>query len=297
MIISNLKGGLGNQMFQFAIGYALSKSNGTDLFLDVRFLNEYSIKNLKGYVKREYSLDLFGIELKTPSKYQLFKVLMFFPWYSLRIRASFLFDKLGIFVMLERGRKYEERIFRNSSKNIYLDGHWQCQDYFFNYRGDLLKIFNFDRNIELDINKKFLKKLDLDNSVCMHVRRTDFINSKEHDVVGKSYYLTAMNKFESLMGKNINFYIFSDDIEWCKANFNEYLNVYFMDERYIGERDFNYLYLMTIFKKFIIPNSSFSWWAAWLSKYEDKVVIAPKIWSGFGERGGGDIVPDSWLRI
>ena len=95
----------------------------------------------------------------------------------------------------------------------------------------------------------------------------------------------------------MNYYIFSDDIGWCKSNFNFLKKKVIVEHRFAGKKFKDYLYLMTKFKYFIIPNSSFAWWGAWLSQVDKKLIIAPKKWSGLYDNDKIDIVPESWIKV
>ena len=111
------------------------------------------------------------------------------------------------------------------------------------------------------------------------------------------YYKKAVEVFKNLIGNDFELFIFSDDLDWCKKNFLFFNKVNYVEHDLAGKKFYNYLYLMTKFKYFIIPNSSFAWWAAWLSQVNDKKIIAPKKWSGLVDESKVDIVPDLWIKI
>ena len=134
-------------------------------------------------------------------------------------------------------------------------------------------------------------------AVCVHVRRGDFIGSKNHEVTGTSYFQMAVDSIRKIINEP-NVYIFSDDVEWCNLNLvGISRNVTVIGNKCADSAFDSDLYLMTQFANYIIPNSSFSWWAAWLSLKPNKVVIAPKVWSRLDNFNNIDIVPDSWMRI
>ena len=110
------------------------------------------------------------------------------------------------------------------------------------------------------------------------------------------YYNNAIHLIYEILGINVNFFIFSDDIEWCRYNFKTLNNSIIVDHDHKGERFSNYLALMIECKHFIIPNSTFGWWAAFLSDHPQKTVIAPNKW--FNKKiTTKDLLPNSWIKI
>ncbi|MDB3888971.1 alpha-1,2-fucosyltransferase [Candidatus Pelagibacter sp.] len=297
VIIVNLKGGLGNQMFQYALGYCLAKKKGVHLCLDLRLMEEHKIKPSPRNVPRSFDLDIFNIEEKIASKIDLIKTMQFMNSHRLRKYTALILDKLNLFIIYEKNRLYDNRVYSNNSKNIYLDGLWQSENYFKNFRKEILNLYNFDKINKKEKNIEFIKKIDLSKSICLNVRRTDFLNNSEHNVVSTKYYVNAITRFKEIIGPKFKVYIFSDDLEWCKENLQFIDDKEFVEHEYAGYKFYDYLYLMSSFKNFIIPNSSFAWWACWLSKQKNKNVVTPKKWSGLVDESLIDVVPSSWIRI
>ena len=297
VIIVNLKGGLGNQMFQYALGYCLSKKKDVPLYFDLRLMNEHKIKPSPRNVPRSFDLDIFGIEKKEAKKIDLIKTVQFMNSYRLRKYIALILDKLNLFIFYEKNRIYENRIYNNNFKNIYLDGLWQSENYFKNFRNEILNLYNFDTINKKEKNIEFIKKIDLSKSICLNVRRKDFLNNSEHNIVSTKYYINAINKFKEIIGPKFRVYIFSDDLDWCKKNLQFIDDKEFVEHEYAGYKFYDYLYLMSSFKNFIIPNSSFAWWACWLSKQKNKNIITPEKWSGLVDESLIDIVPSGWIRI
>jgi hypothetical protein len=296
MIVTSLKGGLGNQMFQYATGYALSQQKKTDLYLDTRYFDD-KLNHLtnKNYVKRKFQLNLFKYNFKIANKKIFNKFGLNNSTYIIRylkIRfLSFFFPEKFYY---EKNLLYIKDIFSLKKKIIYLDGYWQNEKYFINYKKNLKKIFIFKIKKKTKKNLNFIKKIKKINSVCINVRRGDFINNENN--LAKEYYLRSI-KLILKKFKKVQFYIFSDDVSWCKKNFrNMKINYKIVDHSYAGVSFTNYFYLMTNFKIFIISNSTFSWWAAWLSKYKNPYVIAPKDWFPKSKKYI-DIVPHYWIKI
>jgi hypothetical protein len=179
--------------------------------------------------------------------------------------------------------------------HAYIDGDWQSYKYFDDIRDVLQKDFivkqPLPKHIE-DLKKDIYSK----NSVCVHVRRGDYVGNQYHEVVFKEYYDQAL---EILATKTTieQVYVFSDDILWCKQNLIFAYPVVFVGEDYAGVRATGHFELMRSCKHFIIPNSSFSWWAAYLALNHDKIVLTPKHWFGDVTKDTSDLIPSEWIRL
>jgi hypothetical protein len=167
-------------------------------------------------------------------------------------------------------------------------GYFQSENYFKHRRNDILKIFEPSDEILNKVNKY----KNIFGEISLHVRRGDFAvrYNGVHPVQPIDYYSNALK----LLPSNNKIIVFSDDLDWCKKNF--------IGDRYvfIDEIDYISIYVMSNMRHHIIANSSFSWWGAWLSEYDDKKIIAPKNWFG-GRKKGLDIkmkiVPENWIRL
>jgi hypothetical protein len=297
MIVINLKGGLGNQMFQYALAYCMAKENNISVACDLRYLKER--KGKKNYVDRDYELEKFGIIAIKPSNSKLLYMGMLFGNYRVRYLLGKIFDRIGICVLSERNTFFEERIVKKKVKNIYVDGYWQSEQYFEKYKQDIVNLFKVNETIErMDVIELIKEIKGSLNNVCLNVRRGDFVGSKNHDVITMEYYQRAIKILTDKVGRDISIYIFSDDPEWCSKNLKELSSkIKIVGHEFSGNSFSTYFYLMTQFTLFIIPNSTFAWWAAWLADSKNKVVIAPKIWSNDQKVEVADIVPKTWLAI
>jgi len=288
MIITRISGGLGNQMFQYAIAKAIAKKNNDVFKLDLSFYPKQTL--------RKYELDLLNIDEHIASEDECIK---------LRGKENLVFkvkNRLGLTInrpksyILESSLTLFDFVIYNREGNIYLDGFWQNEEYFKSIRKDILKDFTLKDVIEEEV-KKYLESIQNSNSVSLHVRRGDYIDNSYtnnvHGVCSLRYYKKAIEHIIQKIEKPI-FYIFSDDIAWCKDNFDFLESKVFVDNTKSALDD---LELMKHCKHNIIANSTFSWWGAWLGKNSDKIVVAPQVW--FVEDGWKDltIAKKEWIKI
>lgn len=272
MILVNLKGGLGNQMFQYALGRVLSLKNNTELVLDTSY---FEISH-PGATKREYALDIFEINNETK---KCFKIIFFIK---------------NIFSKKERFFNFDPKILMLKD-GVCLDGYWQSYKYFKNFEDVIRKDFTLKRIFSENI-EGLAKKIKSENSVCVHIRRGDYIGNKLHDVLGFDYYERGLKEIEKRV-KISNIYVFSDDIAWCKKNIKLEHSITFVGDEYSGQKAGGHLYLMSQCKNFLISNSTFSWWAAWLAENSHKVVVCPNKWFGDESINTNDLIPEDWIRI
>lgn len=293
MIIVRLNGGMGNQMFQYAVGRALSVKNNLPLGLDLTFLLDRT--PIQNFTFRNYDLDIFNIQA---SVVQREDIPFLYRKYSLGIfmrYIDYLRRKLINTPGKEKKRCYFDPTIMTSGPNIYLEGWWQSYKYFIGIEDTIRKDFTLKNPLPLNI-KNLMEIIKKENSLCIHVRRGDYIGNTNHEVVGKEYYNAGIEKIKSLR-KIDKIYVFSDDIKWCEENIKFEFPTMFVGEKYAGEKGEGHLFLMKSCKNFLIPNSSFSWWAAWLSNSKDKIVVVPKQWFSDKNINSDDLIPKEWIRI
>lgn len=172
------------------------------------------------------------------------------------------------------------------------------QTYFFadEVRESLLDCIKFHKIKGCGI-RQLAEKIRKGNSVSIHVRRGDYIKEKERRLDGicsREYYESAVAEIRKKV-KNPKFYIFSDDIAWCRENIRVEDAFYFDGEEEENYLDWYDMYLMSICGHNIIANSSFSWWGAWLNQNPEKIVIAPRKWDNFCELE--NLCPPDWMRL
>jgi len=171
--------------------------------------------------------------------------------------------------------------------NTDISGYFQSEKYFKHCEYIIREQFEFKPEFIEPLKERYSHLLS--NSVAIHVRRTDYVTNRNHLALPYAYYNVAMRQFPNQI-----FVVFSDDIDFCKKTFSG--NIVYAS----GRSDIEDFALMTLFKRHIIANSSFSWWSAWLSKHTDKKVIAPKAWFGPGLKhthNTQDLIPERWIRI
>lgn len=273
MIITNIKGGLGNQMFQYACGRTLSNRAQDKLFLVVS-------DNLGG-IARPFSLRNFNIKAEMMPVEKVPRLPRLFSRLKQKITRDFLvaFDPK---ILSKRG-------------TVYLDGYFQSEKYF----EEISEVLHQELNLTTPLLGKaaeMANNIKGDTSaVSLHVRRGDYVSHKDFGgIVTLEYYERAIAHIETQV-PNAKFYVFSDDIAWCQENLPARINATFVSNSEL--KDFEELTLMSLCQHHIIANSSFSWWGAWLGQNPAKSVIAPKRWSNLHENWYKDIIPSSWIRI
>jgi hypothetical protein len=294
MIVVKLIGGLGNQMFQYAAGLSLANKKNTDLLLDTSFLNEDS----KGaYTKRHFELDKFSIKEKIADKF----ILQQFNFTENQLLIKIKKSIPGIFkriIFNEHQFNFHPTFFKFPT-NTYLNGFWQSEKYFVENRAVLLNNFSLKDPLTA-VAQEIENKIKSSTSVSLHIRRGDFLSLKSanhfHGFLPIEYYKQAIDFINSKVN-NTTFFIFSDDIAWCKTHFDFINSKEFVDGKELGISTHEELILMSRCQHNITANSSFSWWGAWLNQNPNKLVIAPKNWFADKTINTNDLIPESWVRL
>lgn len=291
MIIVKLIGGLGNQMFQYAVGRHLAMKNKSTLKLDISGFKDYNLRN--------YDLGHFNIQENIATSKDLSGVIFPSGRFTHKVRKYVIIKLYGIqriHYIKQHTLNHQPEIL-GLGDNIYLDGSWQSEKYFSNIKDVIKKEFTV-KNQPDSINESWIEKITQCQSVSVHIRRGDYISdpktSQFHGVLGLGYYHQAMN----LMLEKIespHFFVFSDDPDWAEKNIRVDAPI-----TYIKHNDImNYedMRLMSTCKHHIIANSSFSWWGAWLAPNENKIVFGPSRWFRGVDYNDQDRMPENWLRI
>ena len=259
-------GRLCNQMFQYAALRGLSSKNGVEICIPYY---QNAVDDGIGNMLRTELFDSFNLKVKTG-----------------------LLNNGHAPVVHERFFHFDQELFDHCPDHISLQGYFQTEKYFKHIEHQIRAEYTFVDDI-LEPSIEMIRSID--NPIALHIRRGDYvINSENHFNLPLEYYEAALKHFND----DRNVIVFSDDSKWCHEQ------PLFSDDRFIiSDNDDNRvdLCLMSLCKDFIIANSTYSWWGAWLSSNKSKKVIAPVQW--FGKTGytkdhnTKDLIPDTWTRI
>ncbi|WP_373399048.1 alpha-1,2-fucosyltransferase [Algoriphagus halophilus] len=286
-------GGLGNQMFQFALAIVMD-SIGKPTKISV---NDYILhEHYQGFEL----IKAFDIPICFDDRFRVIYVSKF-------LRPLLVHSKLNWF------KKFAKNIFRFSDNiyyekdefcfdqkiyeldNYYLIGGWKSTLYFDSHKSLIQEVFNFKKPID-DVNLSVSRKIQSCNSVAVHIRRGNYSDPSQNQnrvlLDATDYYKNAFQYINEHVTNPV-FYIFSDDPEWVRKNIKGD-NVFYISHN-TGPNSYLDMYLMSICKHFIIANSSFSWWPAWLSKSEEKIVVSPDTWEA--KCPNRTVYPEGWKVV
>jgi hypothetical protein len=274
-----LHGGLGNQLFQYAMGRAIAECQGRSLILDDVALQI----DRPGATKREYALGIFDIEPALTSRT---------PGGGPPVQLRLVEDRRGFHAHLLQP---------SSIGHVYLAGYWQDPRYFAGL-GDRLRR---ELRIRPGVGESpaWSERIASERTpVALHVRRTDYLTGSagraRFGFVGHRYYERAIRTMREHTSRP-HFFVFSDDREWCKRHlrFDDPHAFVGHDALSVADAAATDLRLMSQCRHFIIANSSYSWWAAWLGAHADKTVIAPRAWFRDVPSDSVGVTPGDWLRV
>lgn len=289
MKIVKLLGGLGNQMFQYALACSIKAHQpDSEVLLDLHCF--------KGYHKHNgYEIDkIFHPRFKAARLIDIAKIAYPYCSYNAwRIGSRVLPTRRSM--IIEDLKETVDTSILSLDGDFYYDGYWQSEEYFKDIRDSILKEFAFPPFDER--NQKCANNIMSTNSVSIHVRRGDFLNHPLYkDICTLQYYEEAIKKVCSIAPID-HIVIFSNDIAWCK----DHLTAFLQNKKttYIdwnkGQQSFNDIHLMSLCKHNIVANSSFSWWGAWLNQNPNKIVISPHVWDNSGSASSP--ICNDWIRI
>lgn len=276
-----MNGQLGNQMFQYAV-YRKLQLLGKRVKLDMSYYDTYPNHN---------HFPIFGLPLEIATRKECLIERDEYRSYVDRFRRKF-FGRRNNIISEIGGTEYcyNPNIF--TIKRGYIDGYWQSARYLEGIEEILREefVFPMPSNTQRQ-NAALLEGIGHHScSVSIHVRRGDYLGG--FPVMDMNYYAPAIKYFKDKY-VDVHFYIFSNDIAWCREYFigKEFT---FVDWN-VGRNSYYDMYLMSQCQHNIIGNSSFSWWGAWLNENPQKEIIAPKLW--FYTVKTPDIYMDNWIKV
>jgi hypothetical protein len=287
MVIVRLRGGLGNQMFQYAAGRRLALQLGTELKLDATaYPNDGN---------RQYALTPFRVVAEVASSREVDS------WLD---RGGLLARLTGQFSRRTSLLQVAEQDFRFDPTvlalldNVYLDGYWQSESYFADVQDQIRKDFMF-RELLQGQNAEMAARIGACTAVSLHVRRGDYVidarTNAWHGVCSEDYYGRCIARIAAACADPV-FFIFSDDLAWARRHLPLPGTSVFVAGN-DSSRAAADLQLMSLCRHHVLANSSFSWWGAWLAEWPGQLVLAPKRWFRTPELDDRDLIPTRWERI
>lgn len=290
MIVIKFIGGLGNQMFQYAL-YKKFVSQGKNVCVDLSYYEDK--KNmpfmlLKAFpnIKLNVIADEHYVEnmtIKHQNRTFVTKVMhKIFP--ISRFMESDMEDG-------------QYRPYYLKRKNCIFAGYWQSERYWCDIKEQIISDFRFNE-LDNQTAKSLADEISKSDAVSLHIRRGDYLTGDAAKIYGGictlPYYKNAID-YMLKKNRNVKFYVFSNDTQWVKDNFKLENAVYVSDVLEDGTSDWNEMCLMSLCKHNIIANSTFSWWGAYLNTNKEKIVIAPTKWNNINENR--DVCPNEWIRL
>ena len=284
MVSARIRGGLGNELFQYSTARSLADHLNVDLGLDTREFDKSSPYKM--------SLNQFTLRanFNPPNliKHKRYGMI------------AYLLDHIS-----GNQRKVYKEPFLMFDKNLlsladgtYLKGYWQTEKYFIKNKEKIIKDLTLIHEPD-GLNVETLKEIQKSKSISLHIRRGDYVSNKtynqNHGIIDLSYYEKAVNHISKKIGNDIKVFAFSDDPDWVYKNLNLPFQIKFIDNN-SSENSYEDLRLMLNCDHNIIANSSFSWWGAWLNLNPNKIIISPQKWYGNKQIQNPDIVPSTWLK-
>lgn len=285
MITVKLLGGLGNQMFQYAL-YRAFELKGREVCLD-----NFTYFNCQSPPPHlVYHLDIFGLGYRKMDPAMMPKYIIDPNSFFFRLFHKYHFGPNYYFE--KENSKYDPKVLTTKNNCQYYEGYWQTDKYFAEYRAEIKKDFKYIGEWTIE-NERYKDMMVKTNSVSLHIRRGDYLKHSVYTgICTENYYKHAIEYIKEHV-PNPTFFIFSNDLEWCKAFFVENDNVVFVEGNDV-EHSYMDMILMTYCKHHVIANSSFSWWGAWLAP-DKGLTIAPDKW--YNDSETPDIWCNNWVKL
>lgn len=294
MIIVQLYGGLGNQMFQYAFGTHLATINNAELVFDLSYVQS-KLPFKKWTTPMQYELHIFE-NLKAKLKPNIFASKYVYPFAKMEhlLKTRLYKNKYDFYI--ENDLSFNSNLL-SIKNNSFVCGNFQSELYFKNIEQIIRNDFSFPK-ISDETNLKHLEKIQNSNAVSIHIRRGDYVsiqkNAQKFLALDLEYYQKAIDVLATKIA-DPTFFIFSDDMNWVEENLKINFPKYYIKNNTAKNTSYIDMQLMSMCKHNIIANSTFSWWAAWLNTNQNKIVIAPKRW--FQHLANDDLLPNTWVQL
>lgn len=266
MVAVQMSGGLGNQMFEYAL-YRKLKALGKEVKMD-----DFTCY---GPGQRTKQLEVFGVSYDrlTKKEYEKLTDSCMLPWHRIRRKLT---GRKNLSYR-EKSCNFDPEILRRDP--ALFEGYFQTEKYFADIEDEIREAFTFRNFKPSALVQKYAGQMQGCSSVSVHVRRGDYLKPENQALFGgicsEAYYEEAIAEMKkSLPGAT--FFFFSNDTDWVRRHFKD--PAFVIVEGNDEDNGYADLYLMSRCKNHILANSSFSWWGAWLDESPDKKVIAPKKW-------------------
>jgi len=202
-------------------------------------------------------------------------------------------------VFHERGLSYQAHALDDWPVARYFLGYWQSPKYFTDYESKIREAFEPSSDMGSEA-LELLARIRETAGACLHVRRGDLVSNPKsrafHGVMDQTYYTAALEKLRE-SGEFEHVFVFSDEPEWCKKNLKLKGVVEVVSSHTAGTGGSQHMHLMAACSGFVIPNSTFGWWGAWLSGVPGSLVVSPKSWFANSAIDTSDLIPKSWVRL
>jgi hypothetical protein len=295
-IITRIFGGLGNQMFQYAMGRALAYRNNAKLLLDISFFARSQL--------RRFALDSFSSDAEIASG-QILR----------RYRLQNACDLLSVVNLFRRPSTesipfFRERFFHfdpvayQLSAPVCIEGYWQSARYFEDCAPAIRQEFKPKQELSLS-DARLAEIMTATPTVSLHVRRGDYVTNPRtnatHGLCSLDYYARAMEYITERVD-DVRLFVFSDDLEWTQRHLSSApLKSSFPPTTFVeanpASGEFRDMHLMSCCKHHIIANSSYSWWGAWLNPSPDEIIVCPQQWFRDPSKDTRDLTHEEWIQL
>ena len=290
MISATLWGGLGNQMFVYAMVRAMALRNNTDMAFnlhygfdtDYKFHRKLELDNMNVQWGKKNNIVTFDYPINigryTRSVSRRIGRNVLAPWYK--------------FCEEKRPFRFQQELVHEPYKDIYLEGYWQSEKYFLDFKDEIRKDFEIITPIRNAVKEELVDmRRGTENLVFIGIRRyQEWRTVWRGMVLGEDYYNKAIEIMESKLA-NPKFVVFTQQPEWAKTHIVTKSPIIYASPKDGNKASIEDMFLMRHCRHAIISNSTFYWWGAWLSEYNDGIVICPR---NFPNR---DTPSDRWLKL